>query len=245
MSVHLEYAVTEPKQPTSDRRDFLAHVATAAAVIATTACATPLAAAQALPLSVSGTSSGAAPFDDEWTRRVAAARHRAVFDSPGVDDGLALEHATFYMQGFREQLGVGGADVVPVVVLRHAATVMAMNDLLWEKFGLGERSKTKDPLTGKDSIRNPFVRVGKDEKNPIVSPAAALESLLASGAVLLACNKAAMKVANQMAAKLGRDPEEVRAEVRNNIVPGVLLQPSGIYAVLRAQDVGCAFIKST
>jgi intracellular sulfur oxidation DsrE/DsrF family protein len=237
--------VTYPKQPNSDRREFLAHVATAAAVIATSACAVPLAAASAQPSPVTAGTRSAPPYDDEWTRRVAAARHRAVFDSPGVDDGLALEHATFFMLGYKEQLGVSGSDVVPVVVLRHAGTVMAMNDLLWERFALGERSKTKDPLTEKDAIRNPFARVGKEEKNPIVSPAATLESLLASGAIVLACNKAAMRIANQMAAKLNRDVEEVRAEVRNNLVPGVLLQPSGIYAVLRAQDVGCAFIKST
>jgi hypothetical protein len=78
-----------------------------------------------------------------------------------------------------------------------------------------------------------------------VSPEASLEGLIASGAVLLACNKAAMRYAGQMAQKFNRDVEEVRAEIRANIVPGVMLQPSGIYATLRAQDVGCAFLKST
>ena len=63
--------------------------------------------------------------------------------------------------------------------------------------------------------------------------------------VLLACNKAAMRLANQLAQKLNRNADEVRAEFRAGVVPGVLLQPSGIYATLRAQDVGCAFIKST
>ena len=101
-------------------------------------------------------------------------------------DGLALVHSTFFMQGYREQLDVGARDVVAVVVLRHFATALALNDELWKKYELGERSKVKDPATGKDALRNPFLRVS-----------------------------------------------------------GVLLQPSGIYATLRAQDVGCAFIKST
>jgi hypothetical protein len=237
--------VTEPKQHNSERREFLAHVAIAAAAIATTACAAPLAAATARPFTATAGTGGGAPFDDEWTRRVSAAKHRAVFDSPEVEDGLALEHATSFTLGYREQLGASGADVVPVVVLRHAGTVMAMNDLLWEKFGFGERSRTKDPLTGKDALRNPFLRVAKDEKSPIVSAAAMIESLLANGAIILACNKASMRIANQIAAKSNRDPEEVRAEVRSNIIPGVLLQPSGIYAVLRAQEAGCTFIKST
>ena len=240
----MEYAVSAPKHPSSDRREFIAHVVTAAAVMAGTACAAPLAAAS-LQGSSSSASARSTSFDDSWTRRVSAAKHKAVFDSPGIDDGLALTHATFFMQGFREQLGVGDADVVPVVVFRHFGTVIALNDALWEKYALGERYKVKDPSTGKDALRNPFFHVTKDDKDAFVSPEASLEGLLASGAVLLACNKAAMKYAGQIAQKTNRDPEEVRAEVRAGIVPGVLLQPSGIYAVLRAQDVGCSFLKST
>lgn len=231
------------KTPSRDRRDFLAHVATAAAVMAGTACAAPLAAANLNAATLGG--SRTAPFDDSWTRRVAAAKHKAVFDSPGTDDGLALVHATFFMQGYKEQLGVGDSDVLPVVVLRHAGTVLAFNDAIWEKYAVGERSKVKDPATGKDALRNPFLHVTKDDKEPLVPPDASIESLLASGAVLLACNKAAMRLAGQLAQKLNRNPDEVRAEFRAGIVPGVMLQPSGIYATLRAQDVGCAFIKST
>lgn len=154
-------------------------------------------------------------------------------------------HATFFMQGYREMLDVGESDVVPVLILRHQGTVMAFNDAMWEKYALGERAKLKDPQTGKDALRNPFLHVAKGDGKALVSAEASLEGLRASGAVLLACNKAAMRIAGEMARKANKDPEEVRTEFRNNLAPGVLLQPSGIYAVLRAQDVGCAFIKST
>lgn len=232
-----------PENPKTDRREFLTHVATAAAVVAGTACAVPLSAA-----TTAGSTSRtlrSAPFDDSWTRRVAAAKHRAVMDSPNIDDGLALTHATFFMQGYREQLDVGASDVVAVVVLRHLATVVALNDAIWEQYEIGERYKVRDPATGKDARRNPFIRVSQDDRNPMVPPNASLEALLASGVILLACNKAAMKLAGLVAQKFKRDPDEVRAEFRAGVVPGVLMQPSGIYATLRAQDVGCAFIKST
>jgi hypothetical protein len=230
--------VSSHGNPNSDRREFLTHVATAAAAVAASACAAPLAAAAVQ-------TRRSAPFDDSWTRRVAAAKHRAVMDSPGIEDGLGLVHATFFMQGYREQLDVGASDVVPVVVLRHQGTAIALNDAIWAKYAIGERYKVKDPATGNDALRNPFIRVSKDDKNPLVPPDACLEALLASGVILLACNKAAMKLAGQVAQKFNRDADEVRAEFRAGIVPGVLLQPSGIYATLRAQDVGCAFIKST
>ncbi len=235
--------MSAPKNPSPDRREFLTHVATAAALVAGAACAAPLA-AESLPASRSRPSKGA-PFDDSWTRRVAAAKHRAVMDSPGIEDGLALMHATYFMQGFREQLDVGASDILAVVVLRHQGTVIALTDSLWERYAIGERYKVKDPATGKDALRNPFLRVSKDDTNALVPPEASLEGLLASGAVLLACNKAAMRLAGQVAQKYNRNADEVRAEFRDGIVPGVLLQPSGIYATLRAQEVGCAFIKST
>lgn len=226
-------------QKNKDRREFLAQVVTAAVVVAGTGCAAPLAASSV------GAMSQSSPFDDSWTRRVSAAKHRAVFDSPGIDEGLALVHATFYRQGYQEQFGIGPSEVIPVVVLRHMGTAMAFNDALWAKYGLGERSKVVDPATGKDALRNPFIRVAKDEKNGMVPADASIEALLANGAVILVCNKATMRLAGQIAAKVGRPVEEVRAEFRAAVVPGVLLQPSGIYAVLRAQDVGCGFLKST
>ena len=132
-----------------------------------------------------------------------------------------------------------------MIVLRHMGTMIALNDSLWEKYGLGERAKLNDPETKKPTTRNLFVRANATGKDALVPPEATIEGLLASGAVILACNKASMHLATQMAEKQKRDVEEVKAEVRAGIVPGVLLQPSGIYATLRAQDVGCSFIKST
>jgi intracellular sulfur oxidation DsrE/DsrF family protein len=234
----LRFEVTDPK--IKDRREFLAQVVTAAAVVvASTGCAVPLAAAG------SGATSQSSPFDDGWTRRVSTAKYRAVFDSPDINEGLALLHATFYRQGYQEQFGLGPSDVIPVVVFRHVGTVMALNDALWEKYALGERSKLIDPATGKDAVRNPFIRVGKDEKNSVVPADASIEALAANGVVMLVCNKATMRLAGQVAAKFGKPVEEVRAEFKAAVVPGVLLQPSGVYAVLRAQDVGCGFLKST
>ena len=149
------------------------------------------------------------------------------------------------MQGYHDMFGVSGGDVVPVIVLRHQGTVMALNDALWEQYALGERAKLKDPQTGKDALRNPFLHVPLGDTMALVPTEASLEGLRASGAVLLACNKAAMRFAGEVAKKFNKNAEDVRAEFRSNLAPGVLLQPSGIYAVLRAQDVGCAFIKST
>ena len=228
------------------RRRFLtrAAAATAAVVASSTAAATPLAAAIERgagavrnPLS--------SDFDDTWTERVRAAKHRAVFDSPAVGDGLALEHASVFMDNYHEMFGTTDAETVAVVVMRHMGTALAVNDALWAKYQLGKFVGFKDPDTSKDAVRNIFFRIGADAKNSPISAGASLSSLSSRGAVLLACNRALMHLATTEATKRKQDLEKTKAEFRAAVLPGVILQPSGIYAVTRAQEAGCAFIKST
>lgn len=232
-------------QPTP-RRDFIARVATTAAVvIASSAAATPLAAATVRR--DDGAPTGHAPpdFDDTWTQRVRDAKHRAVFDSPGIGDGLALGQALIFMDNYHEMFGTTDAETVPVVVMRHGGTAMAVNDALWAKYELGEASKLEDPVTGKYATRNPFFKVDADDKRTELAPGASLSALAARGVILLACNRALMHFATSAAKKRNQDVEQTKAEFRAAVLPGVILQPSGIYAVTRAQEAGCTFIKST
>jgi hypothetical protein len=229
------------------RRNFLTRVAAATAAVAASSAAatTPLAAAAI----DRGTGTARHPlspdFDDSWTARVRAAKHRAVFDSPDVGDGLALEHASVFMNNYHEMFGATDAETVAVVVMRHMGTALAVNDALWSKYELGKLVSFKDPDTAKDAVRNVFFRIGADAKNSPVSAESSLSSLAARGAVLLACNRALMHLATTEATKRKQDVEQTKAEFRAAVLPGVLLQPSGIYAATRAQEAGCAFIKST
>jgi hypothetical protein len=226
------------------RREFLARVVTSAAVVAAgSAVIAPIAAA------MNGDSAHRAPgspdFDDTWTTRVRAAAHRAVFDSPEVADGLALGQAAVFMDNYHEMFGTSDAETVPVIVMRHQGTVLAMGDALWDKYELGTRTKLKDPVTGEVARRNPFVNVGRDDKHAVIEPASTLPALRARGAVLLACNRALMHFAAQKAREMKLDVNDVKAEFTAGLVPGVILQPSGIYALTRAQEVGCAMVRSS
>ena len=232
-------------QPTR-RRDFLARVATTTAVvIASSALTTPLAAASVSREDDVPRGHLNPDFDDTWTQRVRDAKHRAVFDSPDIGDGLALEHALVFMENYHEMLGTSDAETVPVVVMRHGGTVMALNDALWAKYELGKDAKLGDLVTGKYAIRNPFFKVDAGDKRTELSPGASLSSLAARGAILLACNRALMHFAVTAAKKRKLDVEQTRAEFRAALLPGVILQPSGIYAVTRAQEAGCTLLKST
>lgn len=241
------------------RREFLGQLA-ATVALAGIGCA-PAAAGAPAPTPAPGPSTGAAPsagagavvaqkqapisWDDSWTDRVRAAKHKAVFDGPEIADGEAPGQAWLFYDGFAAAQHTTDADVVPVVVMRHKGIPVAFNDHLWDKYEIGKWLKEKDPTTGKPARRNPYAHSDKGDKFANLAPDGTLPELHRRGAVLLGCSRATNWFAYQMAERTRQPFPQVKAEVRANLVEGVILQPSGVYAVLRAQEAGCAYIRAS
>lgn len=227
------------------RRTFLGQIA-ATAVLAGTAgtIATPAEALASGPVGRT-TRRSAPPFDDSWTAKVQAAKHRAVFDSPEVSDGSVADQAYVFMGDYKKMYDAADADLAAVLVMRHMGVVLAFNDHLWDRYELGKQSKVKDPTTGKAARRNPLEHAAEDDKYALVSPDGTLSALRQRGAILLACNRATMYFASMMAKKTKQPLDQVKSEFRANLVDGVLLQPSGIFAVLRAQEAGATYMRSS
>lgn len=228
------------------RRSFLARLATGTLALGAASALDPRLAAAAVV-------GGSGPYDDSWTARVKAAEHKAVFDGPEVADGLPILHAWIYRAGYDAALGAHGRDaVVPVVILRHLGTVVAMDDALWAKYGIGAQRKIDDPATKQPATRNPWAR--RREGHTQDARIAALlgpdvdvtvEGLVRSGAVVLACELAMRSFALGVAARTGQSVDEIVAELRAGVIPGVIVQPSGVYAAARAQEAGAVFMRST
>src|SRR5262249_38186758 len=122
------------------RRDFLGQIAASAMVLAGAACAAPAAQAPTPGPTPAGTSPGgsqATQWDDTWFARLSA-KHKAVFDSPEIEDGLALANASGYIRGMHDAIGADERDVQTVVVVRHHGVVMAFNDAMWQKYAIGK-----------------------------------------------------------------------------------------------------------
>jgi hypothetical protein len=227
--------------PASPRREFIARVATATAALAGTACASP-AAAQAVAAS-SSTPARGAPRDgnDAWAARITG-KHRVVFDAPEIADGIVTVNAWVYLNSYENMYGLTDADLSVVVVIRHHAIAMAVDDALWEKYDLGHQARIKDPATKRWARRNIYWRT---------SPAGGsgseftLDALRQRGAILLGCALAARRFAGTIAEQTKQRAEDVHAEIRAHLIPGLELAPSGIFAVTRAQEAGCTFVRST
>lgn len=166
----------------------------------------------------------AAEYDMSWVDKLTG-KYRAVFDSPDFNDGTVFMNATVFMSGFQEIYGVKDPDTQPVLVLRHTGVHMAFNDSLWEKYRFGETFKIANA----------------DKRNPYAGQIASLRN---RGAIFLACQLAANFQSNSIARRMGLETQAVRADVMANLVPGVIMMPSGIFATIRAQQAGCQFIKS-
>lgn len=238
-----------PSAPALARREFLGRVALMTAAITTAACAPGIGATvAAVPVPVTTPEPDTAlpllsplEFDDSWTNRITG-KYRAVFDSPDIDDGTAVFNAHTFMQGFEDMYAVSDWDISAVVVIRHRAVPMAVDDVIWARYALGEYADIKDPTTGKWATKNPFYL--PDSNDPEDAPYT-MESLAKRGVIFLACALATHGMAAVLAKRTRQKASAVFDELRRHLVPGLELAPSGIFAVMRAQDAGCHYMRST
>lgn len=250
------HLVTHPADNPTPRRDFLGQIAASAIVLAGAACATPASSGQTAAAPAPTPNRPANPpapthWDDSWVARLTA-KHKAVFDSPDIEDGLAVFQAAGYIRAMRDAAAAGADEVQAVVVIRHSAIPMAFNDAMWAKYSFGKDRKVKDP-SGKWATRNPFVSAAPNPNQPASPTSGAsspraqptLEWLALHGNILLGCDLATRGEAAEIAQRIKGDATAIYQELKANLIPGLILQPTGVYAAHRAQEAGCTYIRST
>jgi hypothetical protein len=239
-----------PVNDSSTRRDFITGMTASAAGLMAVACASGTSAAAApAPLGVpspvsyvestQGNYSMLKPsvWDDSWTRRLG--KYRTVFDvSELQEQGPGVYQVTAIMDNYKEALGATDADLGFVLVIRHGAMALAVNDAMWEKYNLGVDWKRRDD-DGNVIPADPNAPAAPMKRNPL---GRVIGECQKRGVVLLGCNVAMNGFSNRTARRVGGDAKAIKAELFANIWPGMILLPTGLYAVTRAQDVGCGYM---
>jgi hypothetical protein len=201
----------DPISPATARRGFLGRLAGAAAALSGGGLLAREAGAQAAQAAVQAPTSAA--WDMSWVERVTGA-HRQVFDAPEIADGTALHQARSWMAGYAEVYGAKDADMSAVIVVRHAAIPMVLDDAFWARYEVakqlanpeeGEKVVLKDPASGELPRRNPFLSANVQPKDryALIWPDGGLDALIGRGAIVLACNLA-LRRAVSMAARTDR-----------------------------------------
>lgn len=225
---------------TTNRRGFLSSAAANAAAFAVL----PTVAFAAVPREFALFEAAAsADWDLSWTNRLKT-KHKAVFDCTEPESGNGIWRSWAWTRQYMEVLKVSPADIVPVIVMRHDAIVLAMQQAYWDKYAAGTKKKVTNPMTNEPTNKNPALL---DEKDGVPAPynMAGLHKQIASGAVALACSVAFEDCIETVKQKDGISAEEAKKRAMSYLVPGVILQPSGVFAVIHAQEAGAMYIKAS
>jgi hypothetical protein len=221
------------QHPSQNRRRFLSLLGGAGVV-----AASPLT-AEAEARDTSHPGPIAETWNVAWADRVQGAKYRAVFDSPELSEGAALFRAIGWCDQYKEVYGVARSEMAPVMVIRHNGIPLIMNDEFWKRFKIGKGVKVKD-MKGKWAEANP-IRVAAPDTPPAYAHMN-LEAFMRDGGTILACNWAFSEMVARFRTAEKLDANQARERALAHVIPGVILQPSGVFATLRAQEAGCQYI---
>jgi intracellular sulfur oxidation DsrE/DsrF family protein len=216
------------------RRGFLGTIAAGAAAMGIASLASPLQAAAGVSAPF-----GSAEDADAWFGRIKG-KHRIIFDVTRPHEMMPFAWPKVFMLT-NAATGTPEKDNTVVVVFRHDGIPYAFEDRIWAKYKFGEVFKADDPQTKAPSVRNPFWQPKPgDFKIPGIGPVdIGINQLQDNGVMFCVCD-VAMTVYSAALAGSG-DPAAVKKEWMSGLLPGIQVVPSGVWAVGRAQEHGCAY----
>jgi intracellular sulfur oxidation DsrE/DsrF family protein len=220
------------------RREFLGTLTVGAAAMGIAGILAPV---QQVRAGYTAPLNGPVADADEWFKRIKG-KHRIVFDVTRPHEILPFAWPRVFLMT-NEVTGTGAKDCGVVVVLRHDAIPYAFQNELWAKYNLGEVFKADDPATNKPATRNPFWKPAKgDFKVPGIGEVAiGINDLQETGVMFCVCEAAMTVYSAALAEKLNVNAGELKKEWMAGLLPGIQPVPSGVWAVGRAQENGCAY----
>lgn len=183
-------------------------------------------------------------WDLSWTGRLTG-KHRAIFDIPVIEDGYGVWRSVLWRKQYSQVFGIPESELSTVLNIRHDAIALVMNQEFWARYGVAREWDVRDPLTRQKTSRNPVV----DRTGAFALPGEyadfSLESLMGKGAVILACALALRDCATLVSDQEKVAMDQADRRVREMVLPGVIIQPSGIFAAVLAQENGCKFVRAS
>jgi hypothetical protein len=181
--------------------------------------------------------------DMSWTKKLTG-KHKGVFDSPEIASGFGVYRAGLVASQYRDVFKLPASAVTNVVVLRHEGIVLAMNQAFWDAYKVGATKKVTHPFTEAPITKNPAL-LGAADGIPAPIAEFSLDRQLAQGVVVLACSLAFRDVVDMVANadKVSADAAEQRA--KSMLIPGIIMQPSGVFATMVAQEQGCVYVRAS
>jgi hypothetical protein len=194
---------------------------------------------------------------DDWIKSVKGT-HRCLFDFPQHKNGMPLLHILNYLNtyatAYKTAPGQAGAVGTFYGIGGQSSIPLAFNDAMWAKYGLGDYTGLKD-AAGKPYTRNVFNKpTGNDLhllmqaiQSPTIPmfagamPGLGMESLQKMGTTFLLCANAFGGWCAELEARGKGKAADLDAELRANLLPGVIIVPAMVIAIEQAQGAGIAY----
>lgn len=224
---------------TTNRRSFIGTIATGAAAMTLGSLAVPI---QTFAKEKRNHIAANDDDPDAWFKKLDGKKHKMVFDVTEPNGMMPFAWPKVFLLT-NGMTGTPEKDMGVVVILRHEAIPYALDNSLWTKYKLGEVFKINDEKTKTASLRNAFWKPGKDDFQVpgIGTVAIGINDLQDSGVMFAACNMALTVYSAVIAGMNNMKQDDVYKEFISGILPAVQLVPSGVWAVGRAQEHGCAY----
>lgn len=219
----------------NSRREFLERVAIGTTGLALGGAMVPAIASGTANLPAQG------DWDMTWTDRVTG-RKRVVMDAPEVESGLGLFRSIVWRRQQSAVFKIPEPELSVVMVIRHLAIPLAMQQSYWDRYDIGTEMGIKTPISQEPTTKNPALDAWNGQPAPEQFTGMTLPAFMGSGGIVLACNLAFQDCVDRVARVESLSAGQARQRALSMVVPGVIMQPSGVFAVTVAQEAGCHYV---
>jgi intracellular sulfur oxidation DsrE/DsrF family protein len=178
---------------------------------------------------------------DAWMEGLKG-HHRQVFHAvaaqvtpPQSATAVAMLMAKNYLDSYTGPYGMRPEHVNAVIGVHGGALGFVLNDAAYAKYGLGQKFAITDPATQQPSARNIFATGGEYS----------VAELQSRGVLFLVCETALRLSGAAWAASVSQTPEATLAELKANLLPGVVGVPAMVVALNRAQEAGFTYVRAS
>ncbi len=235
---------------TTKRRGFIATLTAGAAALGLAAVSAPFNAIVQQKQTPAKKPIPAKDPADEWFNKVRGS-HRVVYDATRPHEIMPFAWPKVFLLT-NQATGTPETDCGVVVVLRHDAIGYAFKDSMWAKYNFGDLFKAHEigpAFKAADAetatkTRNPFwnSKPGDFAIPGFGAVPISINDLQASGVMFCVCNAAMTVYSNAIAGNMGMKAEDIYNEWKKELIPGIQIVPSGVWALGRAQEHGCKYI---
>lgn len=182
-------------------------------------------------------------FDVSWPKKLTG-KHKAVYDSPDIGSGLGVIRAGVVAAQYMDVFKLPASDISSVIVLRHTGIHLAMIPAYWSQYKIGKMVNATHPMTEKPIDFNPAL-ITEADGVPAMLAGFGLDKQIAKGVIVLGCALAFADVIDTIAKADKLSPADAERKAKTLLMPGVIMQPSGVFATTLAQENGCAYVRAT